>query len=243
MPTVNCKPLPPVSQADIEKFWTFVDKTAGQGPKGDCWTWTSHMSRGYGVFYVSMQKMVRSLRFAFLSHTGEDPYPHLVLHTCDNPACVNPAHLYLGDYAQNTKDAIDRNRFHRGPLRDSSKMRRGSMHPHSKLTENIVEQARILHAEGATATVLAAQFDVTISSMSKILKGEFWKHAPGPTTTEKKHSRGEGHHMSKVTPEIVQAIRADHSRGVTYAELARRYGLTSVPIRAICLRKTWKHVV
>jgi DNA invertase Pin-like site-specific DNA recombinase len=84
----------------------------------------------------------------------------LVLHRCDNPDCVNPDHLYLGDYSANQQD---RNIRHRNPA--------------SKLTEEIISEARAEREKGATYTELAERFGVVPSTIYHALAGKTWRHA------------------------------------------------------------------
>lgn len=83
-----------------------------------CWIWKgSYLKTGYGVFHIvngSEKKHVRANRYSWMHFRREDPKEALVLHKCDNKACVNPEHLYLGDKRQNTKDAIERGQHKTG---------------------------------------------------------------------------------------------------------------------------------
>lgn len=90
---------------DIERFWARVDKT------GPCWLWTGAKVRsGYGTMLFN-GKPTRTHRISFYLHHGW--MPAYVLHTCDTPSCVNPAHLKAGNHSENMKDmhAKRRHRF------------------------------------------------------------------------------------------------------------------------------------
>lgn len=89
-----------------DRFWPKVDKS------GDCWVWTAATDEhGYGKFWVkSLGKMVKAHRAAWLIVNGSMPSGNL-LHACDNPPCVNPAHLRLGTQADNVADAKERGRM------------------------------------------------------------------------------------------------------------------------------------
>ena len=86
------------------QFWSNVNKT------DSCWLWNAGGHKfGYGEFR-SHGKLIRAHRFSYELHNGEIKNNMSVLHTCDNPKCVNPAHLYLGTQVENCRDTALRNR-------------------------------------------------------------------------------------------------------------------------------------
>lgn len=79
-------------------------------PSGSCWLWTASANfRGYGWFRVD-GKTVKSHRMSWAIHHGPIPRGLYVLHSCDTPACVNPAHLRLGTHQDNMRDKVQRPR-------------------------------------------------------------------------------------------------------------------------------------
>lgn len=88
------------------QYWDLVS----DGAPDACWPWPGNISnRGYGVVNMNGRK-VSAHRYAYQLATGEDPGELHVCHTCDNPVCVNPAHLWLGTNADNVRDKLDKGR-------------------------------------------------------------------------------------------------------------------------------------
>lgn len=88
------------------RFITKVKKTEG------CWIWLGSKNRkGYGQISTTRAgQPITTHRASYQLFIGNIPKGVMVLHKCDNPACVNPAHLSLGTAAENTKDMIERER-------------------------------------------------------------------------------------------------------------------------------------
>lgn len=145
-------------------FWDKVDKS------GDCWEWTAHRNiKGYGQFGVS-GKLALAHRLSYIIHFGEIPSGKIVCHSCDNPSCVNPAHLWIGTHQDN---AIDRERKNRGGRKGPE----GSKAPHAKLNEAIVAQIKAIIAEGKTThRSIAKQFGVHFVTISDLATGKTWRH-------------------------------------------------------------------
>ncbi len=119
-----------------ERFWSRVDKTPGLGRDGDCWEWTGYCPGfGYGVVGTEGRHRQAHIMAWFLTK-GIMPTLQL-LHSCDNPPCVNPAHLREGTQADNVRDAVERNRVARGR----------QIHKNA-VDEDVVRRAQILFAQG-----------------------------------------------------------------------------------------------
>src|SRR5580692_2166289 len=145
-----------------------------------CWPWGgNHNAHGYGFLVIGGRgKRVLAHRFSYEMHKGLIPTGLFVLHACDNPPCVNPAHLFLGTHKDNTRDSMEKGR-HSPPPRspdhfsNTEKWKRGEEHYCAKLTENEVKSIRI-SAEGPRA--LARHFGVSKSLIYAIKKRTVWKH-------------------------------------------------------------------
>jgi hypothetical protein len=104
-PTPYCKPLPALTDELVGRYWKYVDK---RGPE-DCWPWLGGRNySGRGTFSVN-RIGYRAPRIAWMIAHGADPVL-LVCHSCDNPNCVNPAHLWLGTHKDNAQDMVAKGR-------------------------------------------------------------------------------------------------------------------------------------
>lgn len=84
-------------------------------PNSGCWLWVgSTIPDGYGYFSVATNKNIGAHRVSWLLYRGSIPDGAHVLHRCDNPPCVNPDHLFLGDHAANVADRVAKGRSYRG---------------------------------------------------------------------------------------------------------------------------------
>lgn len=148
------------------RFWIKVEKTDG------CWNWTAHRNRkGYGTFQTPGRVPVLAHRASYLIATGVDPGDRCVCHHCDNPACVRPAHLFLGTIADNNADMIAKGRASGGSMP-------GEEASLAKLTAADVVRIRSefsFHGGGRKA---AAEFGVSAANISRIMLRQIWRHVP-----------------------------------------------------------------
>lgn len=144
-----------------ERFLEMIDKTAY------CWNYIGGISStGYGVFWDN-GKNVNAHRAAYLLFVGIIPKGKWVLHKCDNKKCVNPKHLYLGDRAQNTLDATNRNRMATGIKHGSKTTRRsyfGEQNPYSKVSDNNCIAIKAAFESGIEMKWIASQANIHLST-------------------------------------------------------------------------------
>ena len=160
------KPIPTDISDDVKaSFWAKVDV---REPK-ECWRWLGRKnSVNYGRFRIA-EELFSSTRLALIFTTGVDGGELMALHSCDNPICVNPAHLRWGTARDNAKDAIERNRFHKW-----NGARSGQLNPYAKLTEADVRQVRQMVQNGQTQLAVAKAFGVSQPVVSNIVAFKAW---------------------------------------------------------------------
>lgn len=136
-------------------------KSDRSDPDG-CWPWTAASCRdGYGYLRFEGRSQLAH-RLAYRIANGDFPDELKVCHTCDNPPCVNPSHLFLGTQADNTADMATKRRSTHGE--------RSTSH----LSEADVDLIHDLKARGATQRAIAARFGVNPSTVSRIVNGKRW---------------------------------------------------------------------
>lgn len=141
-------------------------------PETGCWEWqASKTPLGYGQMRFQGTRRL-SHRVAWILFRGpiptdENAYETMgVLHSCDNPACVNPEHLFLGNQQANALDAVSKNRWGKRGMT-------GESHGRAVVTE---EQVRAIRASSASPAELAIQFGLSKGAIQHILKRRSWKH-------------------------------------------------------------------
>jgi hypothetical protein len=142
---------------EADRFMGHVAKDAS-----GCWLWSAYrMKNGYGQFRTPLRHELAH-RASYRLFRGELQADLDVMHSCDNPGCVNPAHLSLGTRADNMADAKAKGRSARG-------MRHG-MNKINETDAIAIRQARRPQAE------LATQFGLSQSTISQIRTGKRWAH-------------------------------------------------------------------
>ena len=157
-----------------ERIWQYVDVVDFD----QCWEWKAHRTeQGYGRGSDENNRSVAAHRFTYESFWNKKLLG-LACHTCNNPPCCNPFHIYDGTYSTNALDAV-----HAGTanfLRSDLPRARGETHGRAKMTDEKVREMRRLYAEGkATQKQLAEQFGIGQSKVSGIVRHKTWRHVMG----------------------------------------------------------------
>jgi hypothetical protein len=142
------------------------------GISGDCWIWTGARNwRGYGR--VTINKKLYSLhRIIWRAAYGAIPLGGQVLHSCDNPSCVNPTHLFIGSQTDNMRDAAQKKRL---ASQIRPELRRGESNGNARLNKQQVAQIRESYRRGIIGyPTLAERFGVGMSTIRDIIKGRTW---------------------------------------------------------------------
>ncbi len=142
---------------------------------GPCWLWTGAFGQGaYGVFCFNGRKPTtirkKTHRFSHELHIGPIPEGLDVMHKCDVPACVNPAHLVAGTRGENNRDRSDKGR---GAV--------GERHGRARLTAIQALTLRADRAAGMTQVRLATKYNVSRRNVRAIIARETWACLPEQT--------------------------------------------------------------
>jgi len=140
--------------SEIERFWKLVEKL----PTG-CWEWRGgYYVTGYGRFAPTHKgKQYRAHRYSWTLVRGHIPLGFDLCHHCDNRACVNPAHLFVGTRLDNMRDAAAKGRT-----------QKNERHWNAKLTMAKAKEIRALHQQGLSCRSIAAQVQVSASTISRV---------------------------------------------------------------------------
>ncbi len=161
----------------------FFEKVSKRPTQKGCLVWLAGcFEKGYGAFSFRY-KTERAHRFAWEMVWGAIPVGYRILHSCDNPPCVNIAHLGLGTPKDNSQDAKKKGRLVAGDRHwfrtNPERIPRGEGHGNSRLTVKKVRKIRNqFRAMGTTKTALAKKYGVTRRTILLVISGDAWKHIP-----------------------------------------------------------------
>lgn len=137
-----------------------------------CWGWKGSLAKG-GYPVMTCRKACgpdRGHRASWVIHKGEIPQGLFVCHSCDNPICTNPDHLWIGTHKENNDDKMKKGR--QGLVNPPYKS--GSQNGSSKLKEDQVKEIRILLEKGLTSREIGKQYGVSKTTILRIKTGKNW---------------------------------------------------------------------
>ncbi len=143
-----------------DRFWSKVDKSGGPD---SCWPWLLCCDgRGYGMFSLPRgnTKMIRSNRMALILYLDRElTDKEEACHSCDNPTCCNPSHLFVGTHRDNMEDY------------GSKHFAKGSRHAQAKLSPKQILWAKDQWRSGVTQKAIAEVLGVHKSHISRVVRG------------------------------------------------------------------------
>lgn len=150
------------------------------GAADECWPWIgARNSQGYGIIqqwnydtHPRSAIRVAAHRLSWELHRGPIPDGLFVCHSCDNPPCVNPAHLFVGTHQDNMDDRTRKGR--QGLKLHPERASRGESRPGARLTYEKAEEIRRMRAEGVTFVALAARFGVSRGTIGNVIYRKDW---------------------------------------------------------------------
>lgn len=214
-------PMPKMTDEYRNRFWSKVKI----GQPDECWLWQAARAGGrYGVIMIA-QVQYHAHRLAYFIHTQSDPGELFVLHTCDNPPCVNPSHLFLGTNDDNMADMVAKGRQAKG---DSHGWR---THP-----ESIVRGERMRDA--VMPSRLRGDDHPFRKHPELVKRGDEHPFRKNPQLA----ARGEKNGNTKYSNDTVLEIRRLAALGVSNPEIAERFKISLASIWRIKKRINRKDI-
>lgn len=215
----------PLSEKNIARFWSNIDKKDGQ----ECWLWTSTKDKdGYGKFKIR----VKDKRFSYMAHricyylTNNFIVHNLIVrHTCDNPSCCNPSHLILGTYKDNSDDRRKRNRTFK------------------KHSDEIVIKIHQLRSQGLTHQEIANKLNLQKDYVSTVVRKKIRKDLASFTKYDDKEISRFTHGKRKLNNyDVIQICNLLNEKKLQYKEIAALFQISVGTVNNIKRGKSWTDI-
>lgn len=217
---------------NYDRLWSKIDVRS----ENECWVWQgAKTTAGYGVIRINyILKYAHRLTW-MLHYKSDIPKKGQICHTCDNPPCCNPAHLFLGSQADNMKDAANKGRI-------KEKVHRGITHHTTHLKEKDIRKIRHLGQTDIPHQEIGNYFGISRMSVNDIIHKRTWQHIDPEYKPPKSKSKGVTHPFAKLTEDNVREIRQLSNEGYSPRAIATIFGVSRGTIEPILKGETWKHV-
>jgi len=234
---------------DLKDLFSYTERD-----ERGCWNWTRRSKQnGYGVAYLGKERWLAH-RAAYTLVKGAIPEGMSVCHSCDNPACINPDHLWLGTHKENMHDAIKKGRSSKPPVhvgedhwrhKYPEMVERGEDNPNAIKTDEEVIALRRDYVAGTPLSDLYVRYQVTKATIHDYTSGRSWKHLLGidgsPTLEElKQECARRRRNNSRLTQEDIPIIRKRLAAGEFCTVVAQDYGVSKMTIWDIKHHRTWR---
>lgn len=213
-------------------FWSNLVHVGGPD---ECWPAKNLCGRGYGGVTFKGKSHGAHVMAYRLSRKEDVPHGIQVCHTCDNPPCCNPNHLFLGTGKDNAQDCIKKGRkaTFKGK-KNAMYGKNGTLHPASKLTEKDVLAIRQLRRDGVKRKTIADMFGITPECVVAIAYGRTWKHVPVGEIVRYDH-------RTKLDKDDVGKIKDMLDKGISQDRIALTFGIHQAHVSKIKLGKVKAH--
>jgi hypothetical protein len=147
-----------------ERFWLHVPEDRSHG----CWEWRgTRRAGGYGRLMTTKPGTMAAHRASWIIHNGPIPHGMVICHRCDNPPCVNPAHLFLGTQIDNIADMVSKGR---------QRSLTGTAVATSKFSEEEIQRLRDMASTGLSFSAIARETGVSKAHVRRVVRGQSRRH-------------------------------------------------------------------